>query len=117
MFRIENTYDNLPESFPVDWKCDEFQPGQIAQVKHIGNCAIYGVSDGTVDGTPGYAAEIIDGDAFVFDGSNFITTADTPFDFDFDDQFSISTWLTTSAFGDTDVIFAKLSGGKMYNYS
>ena len=43
LIQIGNT---LPVSFPVD-PTSEFQPGQVAQLKVIGNEIVCGVSDGT----------------------------------------------------------------------
>jgi len=45
MLRIVQTGNSLPFSFPVA-PSDEFQPGQIAQLKAFGNNVVCGVSDG-----------------------------------------------------------------------
>jgi len=46
IFRITQSGNSLPFSFPVD-PAAEFQPGQIAQLKVMGNNVVCGVSDGT----------------------------------------------------------------------
>lgn len=46
MLRLIQVGNTLPLSFPVD-PTSEFQPGQIAQLKVIGNEIVCGVSDGT----------------------------------------------------------------------
>lgn len=46
MLRLIQVGNTLPLSFPVD-PTSEFQPGQIAQLKVIGNDIVCGVSDGT----------------------------------------------------------------------
>lgn len=46
MFRILQTGNSLPFSFPVDFAA-EFMPGQVAQLKVMGNNVVCGVSDGT----------------------------------------------------------------------
>lgn len=46
MLRLVQIGNSLPLSFPVDPTCT-FQPGQIAQLKVMGNEIICGVSDGT----------------------------------------------------------------------
>lgn len=46
MFRIVQSGNALPFSFPVDPNA-EFEPGQIAQLTLIGNQVVCGISDGT----------------------------------------------------------------------
>jgi len=46
MLKLIQIGNTLPVSFPVD-PTSEFQPGQIAQLKVIGNEIVCGVSDGT----------------------------------------------------------------------
>lgn len=46
MLKLIQVGNTLPVSFPVD-PTSEFQPGQIAQLKVIGNEIVCGVSDGT----------------------------------------------------------------------
>ena len=62
-----------------------------------------------IGGTETYITGI-DGQAFDFDGLTHIETADTPFDFERDDSFSISTWFKTDVTGVSDFIFGKING-------
>jgi len=66
----------------------------------------------TVIGTTQFTTGL-DGQAFDFNGATHIETADTPFDFDNTNAFSVSTWIKTTNNGESDTIISKggLSNG------
>jgi len=78
------------------------------------NGALNTIAGGSsADGTAIYVTGV-DGQAFDFNGSTHIETADTPFDFEFDKPFSLATWLKTSTTGESDLIFGKLPAATGY---
>ena len=76
-----------------------------------------GSSDGTVSGSWDHAAGHVIGSSFDFDGSTYITTAESPFDFEYNNPaegFSISLWLNTGSTA-TDMLVSKQKGNGNYN--
>lgn len=72
-------------------------------------------NDGTLNagGTETYAAGVL-GQGFSFDGSTEIALADTPFDFERTDPFSIAVWIKTTSVNVDDFIFGKNTGAAGY---
>ena len=90
MLRPIQVGNNLPFSYPVD-PTSVFQPGQIGQLKLIGNDIVVGLSDGTaplgiIDDTRSTAFSqpvideivIIPGMEIYNDGYNFFNGKDSP---------------------------------------
>ena len=71
----------------------------------------HGSNDGTVTGATYGATGIVD-DAYSFDGNDYVQIAETDFEFNLTDSFSISAWVKTSA--SPSSIVNKMDNGAPY---
>ncbi|MHA7646514.1 LamG-like jellyroll fold domain-containing protein [Nitrosopumilus sp. S4] len=96
---------------------DSFVSGALSNYQFEGDLDdIVGVNDGTVNtGIPAFDSNGKIGQAFDFNGSTHIVTADDPFDFADNHPFTLSMWYKTSVTGQNDLLIGKIdSSGNGY---